>query len=204
LKRETSLKLTKQLLREAGRAVLERRGEHVDLKPGPGVVPGARLLVSVDGVKTSRTVSVRTSQDRELGLMRNDKGDWRTIGNVAEVLVAAPAEDNTSIEVMSFTPEVLINAFNNALNKRPKLKRDQRLPLFLPLDDKRLRRSGAVISGLKDKSTWRETITPDDDMLRKSAEKFSSRSFVDRVKREFAELNGVDVSRVTVEFRILS
>jgi hypothetical protein len=32
----------------------------------------------------------------------------------------------------------------------------------------------------------------------------SQKEFVERVKREFAELNGVDVSKVIVEFRIIS
>ena len=32
----------------------------------------------------------------------------------------------------------------------------------------------------------------------------SRKGFVERVKREFAELNGVDVSKVAVEFKIIS
>lgn len=197
------LRLTKHLLREAARRVLELGGEEVRLKAGAGIVPGARLEVLEDG-RPVRTISVRTSLDREVGLMRNEKGDWRTIRNVNEVLVAAPSEDGATIEVTSFTPDVLIEAFNDALDKRPKLKRDYRLPLFIPLDDKRGRRIGAILKGLKAKSTWQKTITPDEEMLRKGAEKFSKRSFIERVKREFAELNGVEVSKVVVEFRIVA
>jgi hypothetical protein len=73
-----------------------------------------------------------------------------------------------------------------------------RLPLFIPLDDKRLRRTGAVTPGLKEKSQWREIITPDEEMLRKG----TARGFIERVRREFADINGVDVSKVKVHFAI--
>jgi hypothetical protein len=47
-------------------------------------------------------------------------------------------------------------------------------------------------------------MKPDEEMLRKSAEQSSARSFIERVKREFYEINGVDVSKVVVEFRIVA
>jgi hypothetical protein len=197
------MKLTKHVLREAARRVLERRGDLVSPKPGAGIVPGARLTAEKAGSKP-RTVSVRTSVDRELGLMRNERGRWRTISKVDEVLVAVPSDDKTSVEVMSFDPNLLKEIFDEALNKRPNLKKDYRLPLFIPLDDKRLRRTGAVTPGLKEKSQWQEIITPDEEMLRKGTEQSSARGFIERVKREFAEINGVDVSKVIVEFRIVA
>jgi hypothetical protein len=74
----------------------------------------------------------------------------------------------------------------------------------MPLDTKRLRSTGAIIPGLKEKSIWRKIMKPDEEMLRKSAEQSSARSFIERVKREFYEINGVDVSKVVVEFRIVA
>jgi hypothetical protein len=65
-----------------------------------------------------------------------------------------------------------------------------------------LRRTGAVTPGLKEKSRWQEIITPDEEMLRKGYEQLSARGFIERVKREFAEINGVDVSKVKVRFEI--
>ena len=67
------MKLTKHVLRKAARRVLERRGNEVTPKPGAGIVPGARLTAKKSGSKP-RTVSVRTSLVRELGLMRNEQG----------------------------------------------------------------------------------------------------------------------------------
>lgn len=194
------MKLTKHIMRVAARLVLERGGNPVSLKPGAGIVPGARLTVGTGPV--SRTVSVRTSRHRELALMRNDKGDWRTIGNVDEVLVAVPSEDKSCVEVMSFDPNLLKEIFDHALTQRPDLKTEYGLPLFIQLDDKRSRRAGSVTRGLKEQSQWREVITPDEEMLRKAAEQFSARGFIERVKKEFAEINGVDVSKVTVHFGI--
>jgi hypothetical protein len=195
------MKLTKHVLRVAARRVLERRGDVVSLKPGAGIVPGARLTAAVPGSEP-RTISVRTSLVRELGLMRNDKGHWRTINKVDEVLVAVPSDDKTSVEVMSFDPNLLEPIFDAALDKRPSLKKDHRLPLFIPLDDKRLRRTGAVTPGLKEKRQWREIIAPDEEMFRKGKEQSSVRGFVERVRREFAEINGVDVSKVKIHFSI--
>jgi hypothetical protein len=105
---------------------------------------------------------------------------------------------------MSFKPNTLIDIFNDALNKRPNLKSDYRIPVFMPLETKRLKSTGAIISGLKKESEWSDLIKPDEEMLRKSAEQLSARSFIERVKREFAEINGVDVSKVVVEFRIVA
>jgi hypothetical protein len=146
-------------------------------------------------------VGVRTSFERGLGLARDKTGRWR-ISDVDEVLVAVPTDDKTSVEVMSFDPKLLIKIFDDALNQRPNLKEDYRLPVFMPLDKKRLRSTGAIIPGLKEKSVWRKIMKPDEEMLRKSAEQSSARSFIERVKREFAEINGVDVSKVTVHFGI--
>jgi hypothetical protein len=116
------MKLTKHVLREAARRALERRGDVVSPKPGAGIVPGARLT-AVTGSEP-RTVSVRTSLNRELGLMRNDRGRWRTINKVDEVLVAVPSDDKLFVEVMSFDPNLLTQIFNDALDKRPNLKKD--------------------------------------------------------------------------------
>jgi len=61
-----------------------------------------------------KRVAVRTSKDRKVGLMRDpDTGDWRTIPEADEVVVAVQAQDNPNLaEVFGFEPEVLIRAFN--------------------------------------------------------------------------------------------
>jgi hypothetical protein len=196
------MKIRKTRLRECAREVLEDRGFRVVLKGGPGIMPGGRLRAFKDGEK--REVAVRTSLDREVGLTRHPDGSWMTLPNVDEVLVAAPAlDDPESAEVLSFDPEVLIRLFDQELAGRE--KHDPALsykaPIFLALDPPARTGSGRMGSGLKERAQWHTTI-PLASVARRRQER--GESFVERVKREFAELNGVDVSKVVVEFRIIA
>jgi hypothetical protein len=56
---------------------------------GQGFLPGARLMAIKGATKIK--VAVRTSLDREIGLMRDGNGNWRTIPKVDMVVVAVPA-----------------------------------------------------------------------------------------------------------------
>jgi hypothetical protein len=107
-------KIRKVQLRTCARAALERRGYSVTADKGQGFVPGARLI-AIRGVAEIK-VAVRTSLDREIGLMRNADGNWRTIPKVDMVVVAVLAVgDLTSVEVFGFDPKVLKREFDAAL-----------------------------------------------------------------------------------------
>ena len=88
-------KITKGQLRACARAALERRGYSVTADKGQGFLPGARLM-AISGA-TKIEVAARTSLDREIGLMRDDDGNWRTIPKVDMVVVAVPAVGDFSI-----------------------------------------------------------------------------------------------------------
>jgi hypothetical protein len=197
-------KFRKRHLRECARLALEGRGIQAEVKPGPGIVPGARLLTMAGSEE--REVAVRTSLDREVGLTRHPDGRWMTIPNVDEVVVAVPsAEEPDSAEVLCFDSDVMIEAFDAALAAR--MKQDSKLshkaPIFIALDHSAKGSSPNLQSGLKTKSKWR-TLIPLSAVSMPSLARPSAEGFIDRVKREFAELNGVDVSKVVVEFRIIA
>jgi hypothetical protein len=171
----------------------------VKVDKGQGFVPGARLT-AIKGA-TEIKVAVRTSLDREIGLMRDHDGNWRTIPKVAMVVVAVPAvDDPASVEVFGFDPKVLKREFDAALaaqlERHPDLS--HKAPIFVSLDKVSGKAKSGVISGLKTKRQWREvlllnSVSPQGD---------ATVGFIERVKREFAELMGVDVSKVTVDFHI--
>jgi len=188
-------KITKGQLRACAREALKRRGYSVTADKGQGFLPGARLT-AISGA-TKIKVAVRTSLDREIGLMRDDDGNWRTIPKVDMVVVAVPAVgDPASVEVFGFDPKVLKREFDVALaaqlERYPDLS--HKAPIFVSLDNV----SGKAISGLKKKAQWREVLAVNSVSPQGNA----NAGFVERVKREFAELMGVDVTKVTVDFHI--
>ena len=195
--------VTKSQLRGCARTALERRGFAVELILGPGVVPGVRLKAT-KGPETF-TIAVRTSLRRAIGLMRDVDGRWKTIPNVDEVVAVTPAvDDSRSVEVLGFDPNVLIATFDAALAFQ--LKRYPRLsnkaPIFVSLD--KGRRGGATksISNLKAQAKWGMVLSLDSTTASESVRSDAINGFIERVKREFAELNGVDVSKVSVDFHI--
>jgi hypothetical protein len=65
-------------------------------------------------------------------------------------------------------------------------------------------RYAVVDSGLKTKAQW-QTLVPLASVPRhRLSQTESAVGFIERVRQEFADLHGVDVSKVTVEFRITS
>jgi hypothetical protein len=148
-----------------------------------------------------REVAIRTSLDREVGFNRYPDGRWITIPTVDEIVVAVPsAEDPSSAEVLSFDREVVIDACNAALaaQKKEYPKLSYKAPIFIALDASDKGRASKVASGLTAKAKWRTSI-PLGTVRTPRVE-----SFIERVKREFADLNGVDVSKVMVEFKIIA
>jgi hypothetical protein len=180
------MSITKTQLRTCARAALEqRRGYFVEVDKGQGFVPGARLTASKAGKRIK--VAVRTSLDREIGLMRDHDGNWRTIPKVGLVVVAVRAVgDPASVEVFGFDPKILKKEFDAALAAQRERNQDlsHKAPIFMSLDE---------ISG---KKQWRELLPLS------SVSTQGKVGFIERVKREFAELMGVDVSKVTVDFHL--
>src|SRR5450432_2516625 len=94
------LKIRKEFLRESARLALAEQGySQVEIVQGPGIVPGARLTAVKDGAP--KLIVVRTSSDREGGLLRNEDGDWRTIPKADLILAAVPADDAAAADVFA-------------------------------------------------------------------------------------------------------
>jgi hypothetical protein len=199
-KEELSMPVSKSRLRACARAALEERlGYSVQTDRGRGYVPGARLTATKEAKKIK--VAVRTSLDREIGLMRDPHGNWRTIPTVDMVVVVVPmVGDPKSVEVFGFDPEVLKREFDAALAAQLKRHPDLKLkaPIFVSIDGPAGQAKSAAIAGLKTKSQWVEVLLLNSVNPQLNA----AGGFIDRVKREFADLVGVDVSKVSVEFHI--
>jgi hypothetical protein len=195
--------IAKQHLRDAAKQLLTDEGYKPEPVSGPGIVPGARLKATM-GPAAGQQIAVRTSQDREVGfLRRDDNRKWRTIPKVHEVVVAVPSLNNPEswIEVLVFDSKTMIAFFDAAVKKAGSRALSHKAPVFVALDDSPQKGSGALAGGLKAKARWHKEIS-----LESITAKLPDQSdgFIERVKREFAERNGVHVSKVIVEFRIVS
>jgi hypothetical protein len=201
-----AMKIRKARLRKCARFVLEQRNFKVELKRSQGIIPGARLLVfETEGQKTAREVAVRTSHDREVGLTRHPNGTWVTIPKMDEVIVVVPSEDTPgTADVFGFDPKILITAFDAALDKQKKEnpKLSHKVPVFIALDRAKPGADAGITSGLKEKAQWHEVVSIAAVPRNLGSLSGSTADFIRRVKQEFADQNGVDVSTVTVEFRI--
>jgi hypothetical protein len=197
------MKLKKSILRACARVAIEERGFTVDLVGGAGILPGARLRAK-KGTMT-RNIAVRTSLDREVGLTRNSDGRWATVPRVDEVLVAVPSADKAgSAEILSFTSDVLISAFNAALKARESVNPNLsvKAPIFVALDAAPQGGSATIEPGLKARSQW-TALVPLTAVSRLSQNESES-EFFDRIRREFAERHGFDASQVKVKFEVSS
>ena len=195
------MRITKQQLRDGALQAVENRHYAPVPVSGPGIVPGARLKPTA-GPAAGKQLAVRTSKDREVGLLRReDNGKWRTIPKMHEVIVAVPSLTNPeSIEVLCFDAKTVIELFDAAVEKAGSRAQSYKTPVFVALEDPK-KGSSALAGGLGAKAKWREEIP-----LPSIAAKLTDQSdgFIERVKREFAERNGVDVAKVVVEFRIVA
>lgn len=195
-------------LRACARAALEQRGFSVERITGAGIVPGVQLTATKGPDRFN--VAVRTSLNRKVGLVRSSDGTWRTIPSVDEVLVVAPSVDDPAMaEVLGFNPKALIKVFDAALAAQ--LKRMPRLshnaPIFVSLDNREHDKGHAKdpvspISGLKTEAQWTLVLPIPSPASLEHPQSGADTGFIERVKREFAQLNGVDVSKVRVNFFI--
>ena len=131
------MKFRKEQLRQSARIALAEEGfTDVQITTGPGIITGARLRAMKNG--KSYRIAVRTSSDREVGLLRRASGRWRTVENVDLVVVSVPMEDAPAVEVFGFDPGVLIEAFKVMVKVTERGNRDRsrfKVPVFMSLDD---------------------------------------------------------------------
>lgn len=108
--------------------------------------------------------------------------------------------------MFAFDPKVLIKIFDAALGAQ--LKRypglSKKAPIFVSLDKGRREGTTKTISDLKTQAQWSLILSLDSATSGTRSPSIADSGFIERVKREFAELNGVDVSKVSVDFRINS
>jgi len=179
-------------------------GYKVKPKSGPRMVPGSQ----VSATKGAKTIdfAIRTSSSRNMKLNRNADGEWRTIPRVDEVLAVVPAKDNPEkVEVLRFDAATVLKVFNKALaaQKRRGLLTPLDAPIMVPLDDTRPSDCEMAVPGLKAHATWSAEF-PISNVFDQIPQRERHAGFVDRVKREFAALIGVDVNKVLVEFRVVA
>lgn len=189
------------VLRRAARYAAERAGHSVRAKTTRGAVNGSRLEFT-EG-KEPVSVVVRTSYERLIGFSRKQDGTWRPLEANEICLVAVPSKTSPDqVEVYEFKTEVLKEIFDAALammesaGKAPA----NEIPIFVPLDERSTRSLGHSIKGVKDLVTPHIVNVPDLAQFKKGLDG----GFVARVRREFAELIGVDVRKVVVEFRVIA
>jgi hypothetical protein len=190
--------------RRCARLALEQRGLSVRPMRGKGLVPGVRLEVGKSGEKRKQ-IAVRTSRDRKVGLMRFPSGNWRTVPKVQEVVVVAPAlNDPKLVEVLGFSPEKLIAAFDALVLKTEGMRRKKHFksPVFIALDPQSDGSEGDLRFDLKSLADWSVTLPfmPEGTGVQASTKESG---FIERVRREFAELTGADVSKVIVNFYVV-
>jgi hypothetical protein len=200
------MKIKKEQLRQSARVALAEQGySGIELAPGPGIVPGARLRAVKDG--ESWDIAVRTSSDREVGLLRTPNGTWRTVSKVHLVLVAVPANDAPAVDVLAFDPEILRQVFNDTVEASEENKGDKsrlKIPVFVPLDDVRNSRTKRVRPGIGIKAAWQVQIPLGRLPTQSSAlgnEDYRARFYED-IKKQIADFVGVDVSKIVLEIRI--
>lgn len=196
--------LSRPLLRHASRVILETKCGYriADGKKKQGVAEGVRLLAT-KGLRTEH-VAVRTSRSRSVRLVRHKNERWRTIADVDLVVVAVPGDrKSTMIEVIGFEPSELMDFFD-AVTKKPRDDLEAGFPVVVPLDKELEREVGGRPASLRSRAKWSYVVPWDDPCLTEPSTPRSAAGFIERVKREFAALNGVDPSKVVVEFKIIS
>jgi hypothetical protein len=183
------------------RAELTRRGLAVEDVTGRGLLPGARLSVTHER-KTLR-VAVKCSFERALGFGRDADGDWRPLINVDWIVAIVPAAGvSDDLQIYCFDASYLIEAYDNALSEMKRARRAPSLemPIYIPLDRRSRKNVGHSEVGLAERAMWSSLVEGAGELPPIAAQE----SFIEKVKREFAEINNVNVEKVSVEFRIIS
>jgi hypothetical protein len=176
----------------------------IESRTGQGVLPGARLVAHKD--KESYEVGVRTSYERSVSFSRHLDGRWRTLDSVDWVGVVVPQENNSNrVEALVFDSTNLKKLFDKALQDLALLGRSlmYEMPIFIPLDTTSGKNFGHSVAGIKDAALWSRCSEEGELLKPQALPQASWETFINRVKREFAARNEVDVSKVQVEFRII-
>ena len=89
------MRITKEQLRKGAWQAVSNRHYAPELVSGPGIIPGARLRATA-GPAAGKQLAVRTSKDREVGLLRReDNGKLADdFPRRTEVVVAVPSRTN--------------------------------------------------------------------------------------------------------------
>jgi hypothetical protein len=196
-------RMKKSLMRSLVPSVLADRGhKEIRARSGQGLLPGSRLIAKRDGEEID--VAVKASLERSLSFTKQSKSRWRTASAVELVVAVVPALNPQDIEVVAFDAQPLIAVFEKAWQALEKAGRSLsfEIPIFIPLDEVSRKNVGHNIANLKVLAVWSVRLSAEEVRARTSAE--SGETFYQRVKREFAERNGVDVSQVEVEFHVKS
>lgn len=191
-------------LRRAAANALAQKGFEIAERTGKGIRPGARLTAKASKGPAIE-VAVRTGRERSLSFSRLSNGNWRTLQSVQLVLGVVPDDESAGdVAVLAFESKTLKSWFGKALKALEDAGRSPgfEVPIFIPLDEKFKKNVGHNIVGLKKAALWSVRIGVKQLEEQSRGEDFET--FIDRVKREFAERNEVDVSKVSVEFRILA
>jgi hypothetical protein len=170
------------------------------VRSGQGLLPGSRLIAKRDGQEID--VAVKVSLERSVSFTKQSKSRWRTASAVDVVVAVVPALNAQNIEVLAFDAPPLVAVFEKAWKALEKAGRSLsfEIPIFVPLDEVSRKNVGHDIANLKALAIWSVHLSAEEARARSSME--SPETFYDRIKREIAERNGVDVSKVEFEFRI--
>lgn len=182
--------------RNVARAVLKEKGYDVQIKPGQGYLPGARLIATRARKKVD--VAVKASQQRAIGFTRQANGRWRTLDAVDLVVVVVPdAHNMADAEVFGFARKPLVATFDRAWKALENAKRPTgfNAPVFIPLDEQSRKNLGHDVGNLKKFAVWSVRLPEDELDQRASGDE---ESYLDQFRRRFAAENGVDVGQVVV------
>jgi len=188
-------------LRAAAERGIANQGFKVEVVRGSG---GARLTATKGG--KSINVAVRTSSDRWVGWMRDENGKWRGMRDADLIVVAALGPNGAEIYAFDSAPVEKAFDANLAAREANNAVLSKTAPIFVCLDTVAPGRGpSATSSNLKAKALWSETVPlvlTAEVTAPEVAAPEAEESFVDRVRREFADRVGVAVEKVTVEFKV--
>lgn len=194
--------LQKSVLRKLAPSVLADEGyEEVRSRTGQGLLPGSRLIARKAGVEVE--IAVKVSAEGTLSFTKRTKTTWRTASAVGLVLAIVPALDaSAGIEILALDAKKLVAKFNAAWKALEKAGRGVGFeqPVFVPIDKVTRKNVGHSVGNLTDCEIWRAQLSHDE--VKRRTENRSDETFYQRVKREFAEHSGLDISKVEVVFRI--
>jgi hypothetical protein len=179
--------------------LVSRRLADVRARSGQGLLPGSRLIAKEDGREID--IAVKASLERSLSFTKQSEDQWRTVGAVDLVVAVVPSLDSANVEVLAFDALSLVAMFDKAWKALERAGRalSFEIPIFIPLDEVSRKNVGHDIANLKKLAKWSSCLSPEDLKARSSVQ---SEEFYDRIRREIADRNGVDVSKVELEVRI--